>query len=222
MQPPGFASEHERAFDDGGPRRRASVAHVVHCEHVVASAAGPSSSSNAPLWPRGTRGGCRCLLVGGQHAVVGELRFVAIAITRPNPAQRSKRSSALARRRDPSRGEPVVRCPTEAIARRPTSTSRGSTRASSGLCSRPPARGTTTESVARESSRVGARHERFAADADRVDRNHGDRFGDGASWSMASQLTRSTLAIHAFRSQAWPRRDHRTWAQGRSIPSEKR
>ena len=76
--------------------------------------------------------------------------------------------------------------------------------------------------VARESSRAGVRDECFAVDADRVDRNYGDRFGDGASRSMVSQLTRSTLAIHAFRSQAWPRRDHRTWAQGRSIPSEKR
>jgi hypothetical protein len=80
----------------------------------------------------------------------------------------------------------------------------------------------TIQIVARESSRVGVRDECFAADADRVDRNHGDRFGHGASRSMASQLTRSTLAIHAFRSQAWPRRDHRSWAQGRSIPSEKR
>ena len=47
------------------------------------------------------------------------------------------------------RGEPVVRCPTEAIARRPTSTSRGSTRASSGPCSRPAARDTTAECVAK-------------------------------------------------------------------------
>jgi hypothetical protein len=52
--------------------------------------------------------------------------------------------------------------------------------------------------VARESSRTNARDERFAADADRVDPNHGDRFGDCASWSMASQLTRSNLAIRAF------------------------
>lgn len=37
-----------------------------------------------------------------------------------------------------SRGEPVARCPTEAIARRPTSTSRGSTCASSGPYSRTP------------------------------------------------------------------------------------
>jgi hypothetical protein len=49
--------------------------------------------------------------------------------------------------------------------------------------------------VARESSRAGVRDECFAAHADRVDRNHGDRFGDVASRSMASQLTRSTLAI---------------------------
>jgi hypothetical protein len=46
------------------------------------------------------------------------------------------------------RGEPVVRCPIEAIVRRPTSISRGSTCASSGLCSRPPAHGPTAECVA--------------------------------------------------------------------------
>ena len=46
--------------------------------------------------------------------------------------------------------------------------------------------------MARESSRVGARDERFAADAARVDRIRGDRFGDGASRSRASQLTRAT------------------------------
>jgi hypothetical protein len=53
----------------------------------------------------------------------------------------------------------------------------------------------TIGAVARESSRADARDERFDADADRVDRNHGDRFGYRASRSMASQLTRSTLAI---------------------------
>ena len=46
--------------------------------------------------------------------------------------------------------------------------------------------------MARESSRVGARDERFAADADRVDRIRGDRFGDRANRSRASQLTRAT------------------------------
>ena len=48
---------------------------------------------------------------------------------------------------DRFRGEPIVRCSIEAIARPPTSTSRGSTCASSGPCSRPPARGTTAECV---------------------------------------------------------------------------
>jgi hypothetical protein len=46
------------------------------------------------------------------------------------------------------RGEPIVIRPTKAIARRTTAPSRGSTCASSGRCSRPPARGTTAESVA--------------------------------------------------------------------------
>jgi hypothetical protein len=46
-------------------------------------------------------------------------------------------------------GEPVVRCPTEAIAGRPTSTRRGSTCASSGASSRPLARGATAECVAK-------------------------------------------------------------------------
>ena len=50
------------------------------------------------------------------------------------------------------RGEPVVRSPTKAMARRPTATSRGSTCASSGPCSRPPARGTTAECVAKHKS----------------------------------------------------------------------
>ena len=62
----------------------------------------------------------------------------------------SKRSSASVGAGARFRGEPVVRCPTEAIAGRPTSTSRGSTCASSGPCSRRPARGTTAECVAKE------------------------------------------------------------------------
>jgi hypothetical protein len=49
------------------------------------------------------------------------------------------------------RGEPVVRRPSEAIARRPTSTSPRSTRASSGPCSRPAAHGTTAVGVANRS-----------------------------------------------------------------------
>ena len=47
-----------------------------------------------------------------------------------------------------NRGEPVVKCPAEAIARRPTSTWRGPTCGSSGRCSRPPARGPASEYVA--------------------------------------------------------------------------
>jgi hypothetical protein len=72
----------------------------------------------------------------------------------------------------------------------------------------------TIEIVARESSRAGVRDERFAADADRVDRNPGDRFGDCASRSRASQLTSATAAIRASRSHAWPRRDDRSWTRG--------
>ena len=52
--------------------------------------------------------------------------------------------------------------------------------------------GPTMQIVASESSRLGARDERFAADAGRVDRIRGDRFGDGANRSRASQLTRDT------------------------------
>jgi hypothetical protein len=48
-------------------------------------------------------------------------------------------------------GEPVVRCPPEAIARRRTSTSRGSTCASSGPCCRAATRDTTAECVANHS-----------------------------------------------------------------------
>jgi len=62
-----------------------------------------------------------------------------------------RRSRGRARPDDPDRGEPVVRSPTEAIARRPTARSRGSTCSSSGRCSRPPARGTTGERVANRS-----------------------------------------------------------------------
>jgi hypothetical protein len=50
----------------------------------------------------------------------------------------------------------------------------------------------SSATVASESSRLGARDERFAADAGRVDRIRGDRFGDGANRSRASQLTRDT------------------------------
>ena len=64
----------------------------------------------------------------------------------PPPVPRRATAGA---RGDRNRGEPAVRCPTEAIARRPTSTSRGSTCASSGPCSRPRARGTTAECVAK-------------------------------------------------------------------------
>jgi len=60
------------------------------------------------------------------------------------------------RPRHRKRGEPVVRCSREAIVRRPTSTSRGSTRASSGPCSRPAARGTAAESVANHSLAPGS------------------------------------------------------------------
>jgi hypothetical protein len=62
-----------------------------------------------------------------------------------------RQSPPRGRRNCCNRGEPVVRSPTEAIARRPTARSRGSTCASSGRCSRPPARGTTGERVANRS-----------------------------------------------------------------------
>jgi hypothetical protein len=65
-------------------------------------------------------------------------------------------------------------------------------------------RSETAERLARESSRVHARDERFAADADRVDRIRGDRFGDGANRSRASQLTRATPAIRATESRGRP------------------
>ena len=51
------------------------------------------------------------------------------------------------------RGAPVVRWPTESVARRPTWTPRGSTCESSGPCSRPAARDTTAGCVAKRYSR---------------------------------------------------------------------
>ena len=68
--------------------------------------------------------------------------FVAkVALGRAPIAQRSRhttrmRSSRRPVRRDRVRGEPVVRSPTKAIARRPTATSRGSACASSGPSNR--------------------------------------------------------------------------------------
>jgi hypothetical protein len=66
--------------------------------------------------------------------------------------ERRMQPSRRPRPRDWKRGGPIVRRPTKAIVRRPTVTSRGSTCASSGPCSRPPARGTTAECVANHSS----------------------------------------------------------------------
>ena len=57
------------------------------------------------------------------------------------------------------RGEPIARCPT-AIARRATSTLRGSTCASSGPCSRPAARDTAAECVALRKRRPSGRESR--------------------------------------------------------------
>ena len=68
--------------------------------------------------------------------------------------------------------------------------------------------------MARESSRVGARGECFAADADRVDRIRGDRFGDGAGRSRASQLTRATPAIRANQSRGRPSPNDRPGPEG--------
>jgi hypothetical protein len=68
--------------------------------------------------------------------------------------------------------------------------------------------------VARESSRVGARDERFAEDADRVDRIRGDRFGDGANRPRASQLTRATPAVRANQSRGRPSPDARSGPEG--------
>ncbi len=51
---------------------------------------------------------------------------------------RPKQSCGRAGPDDSDRCEPVVRCATEAITRRPSSASRGSVCASSGRCSRPP------------------------------------------------------------------------------------
>ena len=58
--------------------------------------------------------------------------------------------------------------------------------------------------VARESSRVGARDERFGAEANRMDRIRGDRFGDGANPSRAGQLTRAAPAIRATQPRGRP------------------
>ena len=88
---------------------------------------------------------------------------------------RSGRSAAG----DCLRGEPVVRCPTEAIARRPTTSSRGSTCASSGPCSRPPALGPTAECVAKRYSEPGSANARKVADPIApVEAEHAIAFGD--------------------------------------------
>ena len=55
------------------------------------------------------------------------------------------------------RGKPGVSCPIKAVARRLPSASRGSACASSGVCSRPAARGKTSECVAKRSCGCGAR-----------------------------------------------------------------
>ena len=69
--------------------------------------------------------------------------------------------------------------------------------------------------VARESSPVGARDERFAADADRVDRIRGDRFSDGANRPKASQLPKATPAIRTNQSRGRPSPDDGPGPEGR-------
>jgi hypothetical protein len=93
------------------------------------------------------------------------------------------------------------------------------TRCADRTTRRPPAAMTrpvdaASETVARESSPVGERDERFAADADRADRIRGDRFGDGANRSGASQLTRATPAIRANQSRGRPSPDDRPRPEG--------
>ena len=64
------------------------------------------------------------------------------------------------RRDNSGRGERVVRCPTEAVPRRPTSTSGGSTCASSGPCNRPAVSGPTVECVGIAAARSERARER--------------------------------------------------------------
>jgi hypothetical protein len=92
------------------------------------------------------------------HPTCSELRAPTLAqgdrgdscVTRGSAAPLTRRrSSGPTGAGERSRGEPVVKRPSEAIARRPKSTSRGSTCASSGPCSRPAAHGTTAVCVAK-------------------------------------------------------------------------
>jgi hypothetical protein len=107
---------------------------------------------------------------------------LTLGVLGAHPSKLRSMSSTIRRGRDPGhallhpqeggasrncsvRGVRVVRCPPEATARRPTATSRRSTCASSGRCSRPPAHGGTAECEAlqqrgsrrpeNESSRAG-------------------------------------------------------------------
>ena len=68
------------------------------------------------------------------------------------------RSCRRFRARDRKRGEPAARCPTRATARRLTPASRGTARASSGQCSRPP----------RAARQLSAWHRDHAGSAGRV------------------------------------------------------
>jgi len=103
------------------------------------------------------------------------------------------------RSRDWFRGEPVVRCSTEAIARRPTSTSHGSTCASSAPCSRPPPAARRLSAWHCDSSAAGVRAIEMVANpiVGRALARHPKR----SSWRMASR----NRVPRAMRSRRQPR-----------------
>ena len=112
---------------------RAPRSRLPHCRFPTAWTA------SAPFRPLGKRGATSTAVVCQQPPVVRS----AQGGDRCGRGPRSRRDYR-------NRGEPVVRSPTEARARRPTSTSRGSTCASSGPCGRPPAHGRTAECEANQ------------------------------------------------------------------------
>jgi hypothetical protein len=90
--------------------------------------------------------------------------------SQPVRVARAKRAATMPRRRDRVRGRTRSQIPTEAIARRPTSTSRGATCASSGACSRQPGRALT---AAHRDGAFGEWEERRSPSRDALSSPHG-------------------------------------------------
>ena len=134
-----FASPSTNAAQGRRPRWPATRGSPRRCDSPT------PRSTRSLLVRRGSAAPQAAAVVCQQPSVVRSAQFGDRRWSRP-----------FSRRGYRNRGEPVVRSSTEAIARRPTATSRGSTCASSGPCSRPPAHGRTAECVAEGSSGAGA------------------------------------------------------------------